>query len=313
MISRAFFSKIFTVSVLIIALAIIASCGKKGPPRLPVYEPPPPPSALTAIHRDGVVVLTWVYPDASRGIIEAFSVLRTTAGKAVEVALTPDTGYTDKVTAYGVSLSYKVFAMGRDGMASGGTDEVIVVPHEAPLAPSGLTVRVIPMGALIEWAHAEPGVLFNVYRSGVAGAEPLLKPLNPEPIDAMSFKDNPLMKAPVFYSVRALRGGAARDEGPATFEARLEPSDFVPAAPSTVRAVFAGGKVLLAWKESPELWVMSYRIYRDSGDGRFVLVGESRTPSFVEARPPGGRPAYRVTALGPRAEGPPSAPVSPTR
>jgi len=179
--------------------------------------------------------------------------------------------------------------------------EVQILP--VPPAPGGLRAEVTERGVRLSWSHAGEGILFNVYRS-YEDPMGLLRPINGEPLATPEFLDNPLMERPVYYTVRALRGGPERHEGPGSEVIELRPEAFVPSAPEGLKAVMAGAKGLLAWKDSREAWVRSYRVYRAVAGGGFELIGESRTPSFIDGEIPAGEVSYRVSAVGPAVEGP---------
>ncbi|MGD2080735.1 MAG: hypothetical protein PVJ36_06370, partial [Nitrospirota bacterium] len=219
--------------------------------------------------------------------------------------------YTDPAVEAGKRYEYKVFALSTGGIISDASGPAVVEVADVPAAPEGLSAQVVEEGVRLSWSHPGEGPLFNVYRSYEDPTE-LLRPVNREPLREAGFTDNPLMQATVYYAVRALLGGAERNEGPASGVVKVSPEEFVPSAPEGLQAVNAGAKVLLAWKENPEMWVKAYRIYRASGGGDYAAIGESGTPSFIDGEVTGGRVSYKVTAVGPTAEGPFSAGAVPS-
>ncbi len=287
-----------------VMLLFLASCGLKTPPRLPEPERPPAPVNLAAVHREAEVVLTWDYPGRRPGMLREFRVYR--SGDLL--ARTSGQSYADADIAVGSTYEYVVAAVGADGVPGEGAS-VRVSPVAVPAKPEALSAEVVPGGVRLSWRHPEEEVAFNVYRSGRSGIY-ALRPINAEPVTGTTFDDNPLMNGPVYYTVRAMRGGPSRDEGPASAEVVLSPGDFVPSAPASLRAVRSGDVVLLAWRPSPEIWVRAYRLYRALRGEEFRLLGESRTPSFIDAEAAAGPRSYRVRALGPSAEGPPSEAVT---
>jgi hypothetical protein len=128
-------------------------------------------------------------------------------------------------------------------------------------------------------------------------------PANPEPVSVTSYTDIPYASQTVYYTVRALVGGLARYEGPASVVVELKPEAFVPSPPNDLRATPADDRVLLAWKDSPEVWVRSYRIYKSLDGEDYSLIGESRTPSFIDSEGIKGEIHYKVKAVGPAVEG----------
>ncbi len=289
----------------LLPVILLASCGRKGPPTLPVYEQPPAPSELTVVHREGEIVLEWDYPSRKRRMVKEFRIMRS----GTSIAATRELSYVDSDIKTAREYSYKVLALSKEGVPGEGSREVKLKVLEVPSAPAGLEAEVVARGVRLRWSHLQEGVLFNVYRSAEKGLSPL-RPANREPITSTEFIDNPYMAKPVFYTVRAFTGGLERHEGAKSGEVEIRPEDFVPSPPEGLKAVLTGGKVLLAWEESPEVWVRAYRVYRALGGEDFVLVGESRTPTFIDGEVLEGRVSYKVKALGPALEGPLSGAVS---
>jgi len=71
-----------------------------------------------------------------------------------------------------------------------------------------------------------------------------------------------------------------------------------PDAPAGVKATAgAGGTVTLTWTEPKDnAFAAVYSIYRKAKDGKWVKVGESIQPRYVDIAPDAGKIAYRVTA-----------------
>ena len=71
-----------------------------------------------------------------------------------------------------------------------------------------------------------------------------------------------------------------------------------PDAPAAPKAVYTGKSVIITWNEVLKQGVMSYRIYRSSGDG-YKLAGETVTPAFTDRDITQGiKYYYKVTAVG---------------
>jgi predicted small lipoprotein YifL len=285
-------------AALLVALFLMASCGRKAPPRLPVYEQPPAPSSLTAVHREDTVMLAWDYPRNKIPYVREFKVLRSER----MLAAIRETGYTDSDIRVGRTYEYTVFAVSTGGIVSDGSKEVVVDVKEVPGTPTGVVAEVVEEGVRLIWSHPREDVLFNVYRSPDRALSPLL-PANPDPLTGNSYTDIPYADKPAYYTVRALLGGTARHEGPPSEVLEVRPEAFVPSAPKDLRAKVAGDKVLLAWQNNPEAWARSYTIYRSVDGVSYSLIGESRTPSFIDSEGLKGNLYYRVKALGPAVEG----------
>ncbi len=296
-----------STAVLVVSLLLLAACGRKAPPRLPTYERPPAPTSLEAVRREGKVLLNWDYPTRELRFVREFQVMR--SGKVLGSA--EGMVYSDWAVEPGKRYEYEVFALSTGGIISEASAQAEVEVAHVPDAPEALSAEVVDKGVKLSWIHLGEELLFNVYRSYEDPKE-LLRPVNREPLRETGFIDNPLMQGTVYYAVRALLGGPERNEGPASEVVKVNPDEFVPAAPKGLKAVKAGAKVLLAWKENPEMWVRAYRIYRASGDGDYVAIGESRTPSFIDGEIPEGEVLYKVRAVGPSVEGPFSAEAIPS-
>jgi len=277
---------------------MLAACGRKAPPRLPTYEQPPVPSSLTAVHREGTVILDWDYPRSKLQYVKEFRVIRN--GEAI--ATTEDTAYTDASVETGRSYDYSIVALSKSGVTSDPLAIVAVNIKGVPPAPTGLAVKVVNGGVSLTWNTSGGDVLFNVYRSPERDMSPML-PANPEPLSKNTYTDIPYLDKPAYYTVRALVGGPARHESAPSAVIEVRPEEFVPSAPSDVRATVATNHILIAWNPNPETWVRKYRIYRSTDGETFAPIGESRTPSFVDTDSLGGKVYYRVTAVGPKVEG----------
>jgi fibronectin type 3 domain-containing protein len=285
-------------ALVLLAVVFLASCGRKAAPRLPAYEQPPAPSSLAAIQRENAVILLWDYPRSKLRYVREFRVMRSEK----ILASTEETSYKDPKIETGKVYDYTVFAVSTTGIVSDATAQVRVETKEVPAAPEGLVAEVVKEGVSLMWSHSRGDMLFNIYRSPERDLNPLL-PANPQPVSGTSYTDIPYASQTVYYTVRALVGGPARHEGPASVVVELKPEAFVPSPPNGVRATVAGEKVLLAWKESPEVWARSYRIYRSLDGEEFSLIGESRTPSFIDSEGLKGDLYYKVSAVGPAVEG----------
>jgi fibronectin type 3 domain-containing protein len=212
--------------------------------------------------------------------------------------------YSDTTFKTGIIYKYKIVAVSLKGII-GKDSNIITVRPETLLPPPGkLSYKVGPDSLLITWESAGAGVLYNVYKSYEQGVYSL-RPLNKEPLSQTSFTDQLDTGKVVYYTVRSLRGEAWRDEGNASAEIKVDPSEFVPSSPENLKAVAAQDSVYLTWKEPPESWVTYYKVYRKlEGEKDFKLIGETPIPAFIDKEAPLTKRDYRVTALGPSREGP---------
>jgi hypothetical protein len=160
----------------------------------------------------------------------------------------------------------------------------------------------------LHWSHPSEGVFFNIYKRKEGGAYSL-NPMNPEPLKELSFRDAINVNETVYYTIRALRGGSIRDEGPPSGEAAIGPGDYVPSQPTGLHAVLIEDRVVLLWEENPEEWVRGYVVYREGEGGESLVIGTAQTPTFTDREASKGRVLYRIRAVGPVREGVPSEPL----
>ncbi|OGW54131.1 MAG: hypothetical protein A2Y81_11580 [Nitrospirae bacterium RBG_13_43_8] len=306
-------------------LVILASCGKKGEPTLKSYEKPDPPSKLKAIHRESGIILSWDFPKNKEKTIRGCYLMKSMApyiplipsssrgdgnrskegGGEVEKIFLKNTerSYSDKEFMIGSKYWYKIISQNLKGVLSIDSNIVAIEPKEPPPAPGGLLFKVEYGSLTLTWEDEGDGIFYNVYKSDKKGVYSL-SPINTEPIKGTSFKDSFDIRKTVFYTVRGMRGGVVRDEGPPSKEIEVNPSNFVPSSPEGLQAIATEEGVQLIWKESPETWVKGYRVYRriDKEEG-FVFIGETPVPAYFDREKPATKRNYRVTALGPSKEG----------
>jgi hypothetical protein len=313
-------------------LVIFASCGYKGEPTLKSYEKPDPPSNLTAIHRESEIVLSWAYPKNKEKTIRGFYLMKSMApylplipplprgdgegskgdtewskegSREVERICLKNTerSYSDKEFMIGSKYWYKIISQNLKGVLSIDSNIVEIEPKEPPHAPGGLLFKVEYDSLTLTWEDEGDAIFYNVYKSDKKGLYSL-SPINTEPIKGTSFKDSFDIRKTVFYTIRGMRGGIVRDEGPPSKEIEVNPFEFVPASPEGLQAIATEEGVQLIWKESPETWVKGYRVYRriDKEEG-FVFIGETPVPAYFDREKPTTKRNYRVTALGPSKEG----------
>ncbi len=310
------FSLSLLLSFFLISCILFASCGKKGEPTLKSYEKPDPPSNLRAIHRESEIILFWDFPKNKEQEIKGFYLMRIISplpllekggkGDFKKIAfLKPDIrSYVDKDFTIGSKYKYKIVSQSLRDITSIDSNIIEVEPKEPPLPPKKPLFKIEYDLLTLTWESAGEGVLYNIYKTDKSGLY-YLTPLNKEPVKGNSFRDSFDIKKVVYYTIRSLWGGALRDEGPASEELEVNPSEFVPSRPDGLQAVVTEENVYLIWKENPETWVEGYKVYReiDEKEG-FILIGETKIPAFLDNEKPLTKRSYRVTALGPAKEGP---------
>jgi hypothetical protein len=293
-------------------IALNASCGRKAPPTWTNPLRPPSVEDLRLYQRPGEVLLRWDYPENASDLVKAYEVTRSSDGsKPHRIAKTKETTYHDTGLEEGKIYTYSVVA--RTEVSHSKAVEIETVGGEPPPPPHNLTILATGGSLELTWQHPVPGVMFNVYRTGVPRAEPFA-PVGP-PVSGTTTALRLVVDSPVYYTVRALAPGTPPNvtyESVPSNEVGLDPAELVPAAPVGLSAVTTDGGTLLLWTESPEPWVRLYHIYRAGADGAFALIGDSGTPAYTASAPPaeGGPWTYRVSAVGPGGEGPPSETVA---
>lgn len=289
----------------ICVLFLLVSCGKKGDPTLKSYEKPDPPSKLRAIHRESEIILLWEFPKYREPFIKGFYIMKSIGGDFERIAFIENDrrSYIDTNFKIGSEYKYKTISQNLRGITSGDSNIITIIPRSVPSPPGKILFKVEHNSLTLNWEGAGDGILYNIYKGNEKGRYQLT-PANKEPVRETSFKDNFDIKRPVYYTVRSLIGGNARDEGPASEELEINPSEFVPPPPRGPQALATPENVYLIWKEPAETWISGYRIYRevDKKEG-FILIGETQTPTFIDKEKPLTKRAYRITALGPSKEG----------
>ncbi|MEW6214187.1 MAG: hypothetical protein AB1478_03140 [Nitrospirota bacterium] len=301
--------------LLLTAYCLLISCGKKGDPTLKSYEKPDPPSGLRAIHRESEIILSWEFPRDKELSIKGFYLMKSAAphpplekgggGDFERIAfLEKDKrSYVDTDFKIGSEYKYKIISRNLRGITSNSSNIINIVPKTVPSPPRKILFKVEYDSLTLSWESAEDEILYNIYKSDRKGRYSLV-PVNKEPVKEPSFRDNFDIKRPVYYTIRSIRGDDIRDEGPASEEIEINPSEFVLSPPEGLQAVVTEENVYLIWKEAPETWVVGYRVYReiDKKEG-FIFIGETQTPAFLDKEKPLTKRNYRVTALGPSKEG----------
>ena len=293
------------VLLLVCLLFGISSCGKKGALTLVSHEKPAAPSHLTAHHREGVIMLSWDFPAEKEREAAGFIILRAMEGEFEKIAFLDSRSRSFRDTTYkeGTNYRYEVLTRNLAGILSDASNVVALTPFPGPLPPREITSRIIGDSVVLSWEKSGAKTLYNVYRTfskGVYGPVPL----NTSPLGDNDFHDTFFIDRPVYYTIRSLSENL--DEGPPSAEFAVDPGRLVPPAPQDLRCFAMPDRIYLSWKEPQAAWVTGFRIYRKIGSEEYALVGETQIPSFVDMYNPSLKRHYRVTALGPSKEGPPT-------
>lgn len=252
--------------------------------------------------------MSWDFPAGEDLTIKGFQLIKSIPPSSpIIIFLEPDNrSYTDTDFKIRFQYRYKIVSENLRGVLSNDSNIIEIIPEDPPLPPEKLLFKIEFDSLTLTWGNAGDKILYNIYKSDKKGIYSLT-PLNKEPIKETSFRDSFNAEKTVYYTIRSLRGGVIRDEGSASEELEVSPSDFVPSVPEGLQAVVQDDKVYLIWKEVPETWISGYRVYReiDKTTG-YLFIGETTIPAFIDNEEPLTKRNYKVTALGPSKEGPAS-------
>ncbi len=290
-----------------VSSVLAISCGKKGPPTIKAYEKPQAPSGLTAYHREDRMVLSWSFPDNLRSSLTGFQILRSDKDgfERIGAVTGSKSSFADETFKVDVPCSYKVVAENLKGVVSSDSNVITVTPKPVPAAPADIRFSVKPDSVVISWTSSGEGACYNIYKTGEKGKYGN-SALNKARVCATSFTDAAVSpEKSAYYEVRALWMTDIGDEGSASEEREVNPTHFVPSAPSDLRVV-KDDKTYLMWKESPEPWVRGYRVYRRiDGEQEFTLLNEVKLPTFTDTEKIDKKVWYMIKAVGPAMESEP--------
>ena len=303
----------YLISVICI-LFLLTSCGKKGEPTLKSYEKPDSPSALRAVHRESEIILLWEFPKDKEPAIKRFYLMKSSSstpplekggwGDFEKIATLENNkrSYIDNDFKIGSKYKYKIVSQNLKNVISNDSNIIQIAPETVPPPPGKILFKVEHDSLTLNWESAGDRILYNIYKSNEKGIYRLM-PEHKEPIKGTSFRDNFAIKGPVYYTIRSLVGSDIRDEGPTSEEVEINPLEFVPSSPSGLQAIAKKENVYLIWKESPDTWVVGYKVYREINKQEgFIFIGDTQTPAFLDKDKPSNKRSYRVTALGPSKE-----------
>lgn len=290
---------------LFLSFCFFVSCGKKGPPTLKAYEKPEKPPGITAIHREERIILSWSYPNNLRHTLKGFQVLRSESDGFEKVAFIKNDQslFIDNTFKLNVTYQYKVIAQNLKDVLSADSNIITVITRVLPSPPENIRFTITSDSIELHWSSSGEGICYNIYKT-TEKDKYADTPLNRAPVCMTSFRDTFLLPdRTVYYTIRALLNTIIRDEGYASTEVEVNPSHFIPLAPSDLRVVKGDDKVYLLWKENTETWIKGYRIYRKrEGEKEFTIIGEVTTPTFTDTAKINKKVWYMIRALGPLRE-----------
>ncbi len=274
------------------------------------------PLSLSATGHEGYIELTWLPPERIGPYpIREYQVFRGTSEADLRPYQVLDNviNFVDREVEWGVEYYYAVRADNRKGLSplsNVASARSVTVPDP----PVNLTASAGLDCVSLDWEPPRfmgglPLTIYNVYRTAEGGARELVGSVGP---DVLTFEDREAEDGTWYtYSVTvANEYGESRREANATLL-----TTAVPSPPMNVDHTYGDLFIRLRW-EPPEadfgLPVMGYRVFRQTGDGPFELVGSVPAPtrSFVDTQVGiGVGYRYRVTAENAKGESDPSEPI----
>lgn len=303
---KALFFVPCSIYILLLCSLLPLACGRKAPPQLKSFEKPERVKNLKAFHNERGLVITWTYPEKRKKEIKGFIILRS-EGRDFEKK-----GYTEVKDAIFIDSDfrtdrhyrYRVIAEGIKGILSDVT-EIPVTPARLPDPPKNIRFHIRNDSIKLIWDKNNG--CYNIYRAYEEEEYSLIN--NNRPICDNIFIDRVSIERPVYYVIRSIVTTDIINEGPPSEKVTIDLKDYIPSHPEGLRITIGDKKVFLIWKESPEVWVKGYRIYRRSeGEKDFQLIGETSIPGFTDSNLnslEGKKIFYMIRAFGPSAESAP--------
>jgi hypothetical protein len=330
-------SRWLLAACLVVAVALVASCGRKTYPRTPDSPRPEMVHDLKAMVRDASAFLSWPVPTKnaegkSMGPAELFGFRvfraeieqdrkRARFHQVAELALAAPAPasirnntvfWSDGPLKYGRVYAYRVVALGIKGDAASPSVEVRTAPLLSLAPPRAVKAIGGEQSVELVWeavSTRSDGSVFNgfigynVYRRDEGGAYGEMH-LNKEPLRTTSYTDGTAKNDKTyFYTVRAVDSPALPwKESLDSPEATATPHKVTPPERPTGLTVVPGlGRVFLTWNENKERDMAGYYVYRStkSGRDRERLNDKplARTTYSDETVVPGRSYYYVVTAM----------------
>ncbi len=301
--------KKFLTPIILVFIIFASSCGKKGDPTLKAFEKPAAVINIKAIHQDNEINIFWQYPEAEKRRIKGCQFMRsegTNSNFKVLAFMKPtEQSYLDKDFTFGNDYYYKIRCLSLKDIYSDDSPIIKVSALPPPPKPIGISYTITSDSLKIQWQEISD-VKYNIYRSYQRGVYSIY-PINNAPLKDNFYFDRIDTSRTVYYKISSHLNTEVRNESVLSEELEINPTDFIPSAPTGLIYAPLDKKILLLWEENPETWVKGYRIYRKKAqDKEFALIGEVINPVFIDSEPPDKKAIYHIKALGPVKEGQPS-------
>jgi hypothetical protein len=305
-------ARLFSVSGLL-ALTVVAGCGKRGDPQPPLPKSPQPVTSLRLAQRGAKLEVSFETPrlttaGARLAVMEVELLQATTEGEFEKTAtksrrkVTPGERITElnPLPPPGTHVRVAVRAWFAGERSAPGPVASLKVQPVLP-APEGFTATLEKEGVVLRWnpppavRPTGPAAIASPSPGSVASPPPSPPPapgiwlyrreakaeygapLSKEPLAGPSFRDETAAAGKNWcYVARTVASREPVVESASSSEACLDVKDvFAPEPPSGVSALAtAPGAVEVAFSPSPDGDLEHYRVFRSVGGGPFVRVGE---------------------------------------
>jgi len=287
-----------------ILLMVTVACGKKAPPVPWSSIVPKRIVDLTAIPREGRLLLEWTAPkeNTDKSVLTdlaEFKILRSQgvmiAGECRGCEEKPKAVYEmeldRKEETKGKKMSiffedqearkvyvYQVVSVNRRGYPSSPSNPVTVYWDYPPQSPGMVRAERGDKRVDLSWEPVEGATGYNVYRRQ-GGEEFPIQPLNRVPLTVTQYIDlNVENEKRYIYSVRAVRRVVKTDvEGKGSLGTPVTPTDLIPPSPPVeLAAIPLKNGIELNWRRNREPDLLGYYVYRRKlGEEEFKRLNSS--------------------------------------
>ncbi|MFW9914323.1 MAG: SBBP repeat-containing protein [Candidatus Thorarchaeota archaeon] len=275
------------------------------------HKPAPPTDLKAALSADQRVILTWNAPvDDGNLPITSYRVYRGNAsmfyGSVLFLGETTGEAFIDTTAVPGITHYYAVTAMNSLGESLFSNDINITVAFASgvtsPGAPQSLSAT--PGDNFVELSWAPPLVdggttitSYRVYRGTSSGIYALIGVVT----TGMSFNDTTVASGTTYYyvvtAINAIGEGVFSSEVSITATGTPPITTTIPGIPQNLSATPGDNFTVLSWSlplDDGGLPITSYRVYRGTASGAYLLLGVTNDTQFTDTMVMGGTTYYYV-------------------
>lgn len=287
---------------LILFLLFLSGCGKKMDPTLEDYLQPEPVQKITISSYYDKIVVSWSYPKKNKSKLGSFLLERLNNGQVKSLGFfsPEETSFEDKEFAFGETYKYRIFAINKKGIYSKPIENSITTKKLPEV--TGLQYKITHDGVLLSW-KSENSVMYNIYKikEGNSSNYGVISRVEAKGNKIGSTEKNYFLVEETFKNLLKPADSNLKPqfliylvapyisepniyiEGKGT-EIKVPLYDFIPSKPEEVFFTVNENGVYISWKEVPEKWVNTYKVYRKRDvDSDFILIGETMIPLFFDA------------------------------